>query len=620
MRQFNAEVSRVLQIVIHSLYTNKDVFLRELISNASDACEKLRYLALSYHALSDGAYHPKITVHVDSKAGIISVRDNGIGMNEDELVHHLGTIAKSGTLDFLEKFHKSSAQNNDLIGQFGVGFYASFMIADKVDVKTTRAGEDGAHSLLWTSNGTDGFEVKKINENLPYGTEVIVYLKETERDTYLNKFKIENIIKTYSEHITTPIEFKYDEEESAIINEQKAIWLRNKSDITKEEYENFCYSLCPSPSKEHILLLHNTLEGVVNFTSLVFIPDSKPFDIYHPDRNGRVALYVRHVFIGDKNIELLPRYMRFVYGIIDSSELPLNVSRETLQDSIILAKIRDTIIKKIFSELESKAENDPELYQKFWKNFGDVFKEGLCESNGHRQTLMSLLRFYTTKSTDKLVSLSEYINRMHAEQKEIYYFVSDNVKDMLSSPQIETFTKNDLEVILFSDVVDSFWLSVVHDHDGKDLKSITRADIDLSYVKDASKKEEEKVDSEQEKDMTAKFMKALDGKISAVKISTKLIDSPVCISVNPGSMDMRMEQVLLREKQLNKKLLKILEINPSHPLITKAYAMLCSGSEDDNKLGEKLVDVLLGVAMISDGESLSDHASFGKRVVDLLCS
>ena len=620
MHNFSADVSKVLRLVIHSIYTNKDIFLRELISNASDACEKARYLIETGECEGENELQSKIEIILNKKEKYISVKDNGIGMTENELINHLGTIAKSGTEDFLNKIENSKTTANELIGQFGVGFYSCFMVSDKVEVKTRRRGKNGEKSLLWTSNGVDGFEIKTLKEDIQYGTEVKVYIKEENQEDYLNQFKVENIIKTYSNHISFPISLQVDNETTQI-NSEKALWMRQKNEITEEQYENFFHSLCHMPSKP-FMIMHNKVEGNLEFTNLLFIPSTKPFDLYHPDMLTRIKLYVRHVFISEKDIDIIPHYLRFVYGIVDSNDLPLNMSRETLQDNKILSKIRDNLVKKILSELETKAEKEPEQYNEFWKNFGPVLKEGLCESIVDRETLMKITRFYTSKSKDKLVSFDEYIAGMKENQKEIYFFTGENIDEMMSSPEMEVFIKNNIEVILFTDVVDSFWTSVIHDHKGKDLKSITRADIDLKDLnKQDDDKNKNKTDdgSKEEKTMIDNFMKILQGKVSAVKITTKLIDSPSCLSVAPGTMDSRMEDYLVAQKQLKKRSLKILEINPKHKLVQMANQLLKNNNNNCTNLkGEDLVFIINDLACIAQGERLDNSNLTVKRILNLI--
>ena len=633
MYNFNAEVSKVLRLVIHSLYTNKDVFLRELISNASDACEKTRYLEVIKALKDNSGYNPKIIVSLNEKEGYVSVKDNGIGMNKDELINHLGTIAKSGTEDFLKKAKEEKANAEELIGQFGVGFYSCFMVSDKVEVRTKRRAEnivndavksnntennnESDKGYIWKSNGVDGFEITE-DSSLDYGTEIIVYIKDSEKEDYLNRFKVENIIKTYSNHISVPIEFCGEKDTITQINPEKALWLRNKHEITKEQYTEFYRSVCHMPSEPYITI-HSNVEGSIEFKSLLFIPTTKPFDLYHPDMLTRIKLYVRHVFISEQNIDIIPHYLRFVYGVVDSSDLPLNVSRETLQNNKILSQIKDTLVKKVFHELKDKMQNDKEGYDAFWNNFGPVLKEGLCDGLADRESLMQMTRFYTSKSKDKLISFDDYINGMKPEQKDIYFFIGEDVDDMMNSPEMEIFLKNDIEVILLTDVVDSFWTNVIHDHKGKDLKSITRADIDLSQIDKNTKKDDDKENTKEEKEMIDTFMNILKGKVVAVKITTKLIDSPSCLSIAPGAMDSRMEEFLVAQKQLKKRSLKILEINPNHRLVKQAFEMLKDKKNTDNKKsGEDLVNMIYDLAVIGQGDKLDNAGLAVKRILSHL--
>ena len=621
MYNFNAEVSKVLKLVIHSIYTNKDIFLRELISNASDACEKARYLDVAGLLKDNNFASSKIIVSLDEKEKCISIKDNGIGMNKDELINNLGTIASSGTEMFLKNADKKTTE--ELIGQFGVGFYSCFMVSDNVVVKTKRRGEKNSEiesdkGYIWKSDGEHGFDIEE-DDNIEYGTEVIVYIKDEDKDDYLNRFKLENIIKTYSNHISVPIEY-YGEKDTAIqINPEKALWLRNKSEISKEQYTDFFHSVCHMPSDPYIVI-HQNIEGNVEFKSLLFIPSTKPFDLYHPDMLTRIKLYVKHVFISEKDIDIIPHYLRFVYGVVDSNDLPLNMSRETLQNNRILSQIKDILIKKIFSELKDKMKNDINGYNEFWGNFGPVLKEGLCESIADRESLMSMVRFYTSKSLDKLTNFDEYIERMNNKQKDIYFFIGESVEEMMQSPEMELFIKNGIEVIFLTDVVDSFWTNVVFDHKGKNLKSITRADIDLSNIDNQeTKKEGDNAKTDEEKEMIEKFMKILTGKIVAVKISTKLIDSPSCLSIAPGSMDSRMEEFLVAQKQLKKKSLKILEINSNHNLVKKAFDLIKDDKDDIKyKEGEDLVKLIYDLAVISDGSKLENSGMTIKRILSHL--
>lgn len=621
--EFNADVSKVLRLVIHSIYTNKDIFLRELISNASDACEKARYLIATGECEGEDNLQGKIEVNVNKKDGYVSVKDNGIGMTENELINHLGTIAKSGTEDFLNKIENEKTTASELIGQFGVGFYSCFMVSNNVEVRTRRRGKNGEKGLIWTSNGVDGFNINE-DDTIEYGTEVKVFIKDEDKDDYLNQFRIENIIKTYSNHISFPIEFKGEDGIITQINGEKALWMRSKNEITDEQYENFYHSICHMPSKP-FMTIHNKVEGNLEYTNLLFIPSTKPFDLYHPDMLTRIKLYVRHVFISEKDIDLIPHYLRFVYGIVDSNDLPLNMSRETLQDNKILSKIRDNLIKKIFSELKNKAEKEPEQYAEFWGNFGPVLKEGLCESIADRETLMHLTRFYTNKSKDKLVSFDEYVAGMKEKQKDIYYFIGENIDEMMNSPEMEIFNKNDIEVILFTDVVDSFWTNVIFDYKGKNLKSITRADIDLSdlVITNEEKDKQTAKNSDEEKEMINNFMKVLEGKVAGVKITTKLIDSPSCLSTAPGAMDSRMEDYLVAQKQMKKRSLKILEINPKHKLVKEANNLIKTEGNDEEtrnkrEQGKELIMLINDLALISQGEHLENQNAVVKRILKFI--
>lgn len=620
-QSFGADVTRVLKLVIHSIYTNKDIFIRELLSNSSDALEKLRYkTAVNQDNVIDIKGEFEINLKIDKDLGVIIFRDNGIGMSESEMIENLGTIAKSGTGDFLEEALKDvNKKSADLIGQFGVGFYSAFMISDKVEVKSRRY--DSQDSFLWHSDGIDSFFIEKLDENIDIGTEIKVFVKEEYKDLYLDKFKVENVIKTYSNHISFPIYLQYQEEGKILINDSRSIWLRNKSEITNEEYVAFYKSLSYFPS-DPLLIIHHRAEGRVEFVGLFFIPDNKPLDMFHPDRNTKIKLYIKKVFISEATIDIIPKYLRFIYGVVDSDDLPLNISRESIQTDQRISKIKDVVTNKVHSELKDLLSKDRIKYEKFWNNFGPVFKEGLCESNSSREDLLSLTLFKTTKSSGFLISFEEYISRMPAEQKEIYYFIGEKYEDMMSSPELEVFIKNHIEVILFIDVVDSFWINVIHDYKGKDLKSILNSDLDLSNLIKNELSDNEKEGNEEKKASDAKivqkFADVLGKKVCEVKVSKKLIDSPACLSIRPGSMDIKMERFLLEQNQISSKTLKVLEINTENDLVKHANELLNHTSDGDKKIGSEIVEAIFELACISQGESIENPSIFAKRIYSLM--
>jgi len=487
-REFQAEVTKVLDLVINSLYSNKEIFLRELISNASDACDKLRYTALTEKKLIDPGTELTITISVDKKTKSIIVSDNGIGMNHDELIENLGTIAKSGTTAFLEGLSGDKKKDADLIGQFGVGFYACFSVANKVEVISRRAGEEKA--WLWSSEGAGSFTIVE-SERESQGSTITVYLNKDSKE-YLEEARIQNIIKTYSDHISIPIQMeKTDGKEITVdqLNSGSAIWTRAKSDISKEQYKEF-YHHVGHVFDDPWLTLHNKAEGKIEYTNLLFIPSSKPFDLMNPERKHKVKLYVKRVFITDDCEDLMPGYLRFVRGIVDSEDLPLNVSREMLQHNVLVSHIKKALMKRVFSELKKKSTKKPDEYATFWDNFGAVLKEGLYEDHENRETLLELSRFNTTTS-DEITSLHDYSERMNEGQTEIFYITGDDGEMLKASPQIEGFKARDIEVLLLTDPVDEFWLSMVGQYNDKPFKSVTSGDINLETIKrgDGAKKE-----------------------------------------------------------------------------------------------------------------------------------
>ena len=595
-KKFGTETAKILQLVIHSLYTNKDIFLRELISNASDACDKLRFSAQQNSALLDDDSPLKITLQIDEKARTITLTDNGIGMDENDLIENLGTIAKSGTAAFLEQNEKADVS---LIGQFGVGFYSAFMVADLVEVFTRKAGTDT--SFKWTSVGEGEYTIESTDAQ-PRGTKIVLHLRKKE-DVYLDKFRLQHIVKTYSDHIAIPVIYLGDKEEQ--FNSGTAIWMRPKSEISEQQYQEF-YKAVSHQVDTPFMRLHGKAEGTIEYSYLLFVPTMKPFDLFHPDRMRRVKLFVKRVFIAEENIDVIPRYLRFIRGIIDSEDLPLNVSRETLQANPIVEKIRAAITKKILGEFKKKSQKEPEEYAKFWANFGAVIKEGLCEGLENREQILEICRFNSTKS-GKPIALDEYLERMKADQKEIYYLSGENLDAMRNSPQLEGFEKRGIEVLLFNDSVDDFWVQVGHEYKGKQFKSVTRADIELE--------ENAAEESPTHTDLLALFKAELGDKVKDVRVSKKLDSSPVCLAVAAGDLDMRMERFLRDQKQLPEgapMTAKILEINPNHALI---MAMELRGDCTEVR---DLINLLLDQAMIAEGENVSDIKAFSQRLSHFL--
>jgi len=604
--QFNAEISKVLQLMIHSLYTNKDIFLRELVSNASDACDKLRYAALTTPELADGEANFAISLEINKDTRTLTISDNGVGMSRDELIANLGTIAKSGTQEFAKMLTGDAKKDMPLIGQFGVGFYASFMVADRVKVISTKAGS--SETFAWESEGAGEFTVSE-SEIMGRGTSITLHLKK-DADDYLEPFRLRHIISTYSDHISFPIFLVGEDGAREQINSASALWTRSKSDITHEQYNEF-YHHTAHAFDEPFLTLHHKAEGKLEYTSLLFVPSSKPIDLFHPDRKTRIKLYVKRVFITEEHADLVPAYLRFVRGVVDSEDLPLNISRETLQHNPMLIKIKDAVTKKILSELKKKAESDEAGYKEFWGNFGAVLKEGLCEATSPREAILEACRFNSTNTdTDTITSLDDYVARMKSGQENIFYLTGENMTALRSSPQIEGFAARGIEVLLLADHVDDFWVNVVHEYKSKKLKSVTRSDIDLDAIAPAPSAENDAKKDEQKGDFSAlcaKFKEILGDNVSEVRTTQKLGASAVCLATIEGAMDFRLERFLIEQKQIASAAAKILEINPNHSII-KHLAEKTDANIDD------VVWLLFDQARILEGEELKDPAAFTRRL------
>ena len=615
--EFQAEVSKVLGLVINSLYSNKEIFLRELISNASDASDKLRYLSLTDQQLAKGLAEFSINITTVKKDRTITIADNGIGMNNADLVENLGTVARSGTTAFLESLSGDEKKDSALIGQFGVGFYASFSVGEKVEVLTRKAGEKQA--WLWTSDGKSSYSIAEAERNDP-GTSVTVYLKKEDKD-YIEEARIRNIVRTYSDHISIPIMLAGKEGETQI-NTGSAIWTRQKKDITDEQYKEF-YHHVGNVYDEPWVTLHNRAEGKIEYTNLMFIPSSKPYDLMNPDRKNRLQLYVKRVFITDDCDDLMPAYLRFVRGIVDSEDLPLNISREMLQHNVVVKRIRSALIRRVFNELQKKAEKDPEEFSKFWANFGAVLKEGLYEDHENRDKILEIVRFNSTAS-DKLISLAEYVERMKKGQTEIYYISGEGLDLVKASPQLEGFKARGIEVLLMTDPVDEFWLPMVGQFDDKPFTSATSGGVDLSKIKNVKDKKENDDKNEAKKADDASVAKlilalkeSLGETVKDVCSSDRLTDSAVCLVAGEGDMDLHLERMLKMQGQMEvPTAARVLEINPAHPLIIKM-------SEVVNKPTKKtalndMALLLFDQARIIEGEPVSDPAAFSQRLNSIL--
>ncbi|MCV3769438.1 MAG: molecular chaperone HtpG [Wolbachia pipientis] len=617
--KFDAEIEKVLNIVIHSLYTNKEIFLRELISNASDACDKLRYESQLNPNLLDSNDELKITISVNKDKNELYITDNGIGMNRQDLIDNLGTIASSGTQKFLEaiKSSKDSSQTVELIGKFGVGFYSSFMVASEVIVESRKAGEK--ESWNWKSKGDGKYSINKSNNQIIRGTKITLVV-HPEDNEFLDKFRIENIVTTYSDHINSPIEFINEEGKSEKLNSKAAIWTKQKNDITQEKHNDFFRSVA-HVGGEPWMILHNKNEGAIEYTNLLYIPSIKPFDLFHPDRRCSVKLYVNKVFITEDNVQIIPQYLRFLKGIVDSPDLPLNINRETLQNNRVVDQIKKSLTKRVIFELGKKAQENLEEYTKFWSNFGAVLKEGLCEAMpiDEREALLSICRFHST-SNDKLVSIDDYISRMKPEQEYIYYLTGNSLDSVKYSPQLEGFVSKGLEVILLIDPVDDFWTSVIHDYKNQKFKSVTRADVDLEKFSLREKDKDNKLDEIKNETNTESilqyFTKVLGNSVKNIKISKKLTDSPVCLAVDEGTMDLRMERFLREQKQLNYRTPKVLEINTKHPIIKNIAKSHAKNGE--NQILEDMIYLLFYQACIMENEEIDNVNLFAKRLNNLL--
>ncbi len=625
---FQAEVGKLLDIVAHSLYSHKEIFLRELISNASDACDKLRYEALTKPDLLAGEGEFRIEIATDAKAKTLTISDNGVGMNKDDLIDALGTIARSGTQAFMQalkdaaqKAEKGGDAGVNLIGQFGVGFYSAFMVADTVEVTSRRAGGDT--TWRWTSDGKGAFEIEPA-ARAGRGTDVVLHLKKDAKE-YLDAPRLENIVRRYSDHIAVPVILKGTEKdaEDRTLNSALALWTRDKKDITDEQYAEL-YHHVGMAYDEPWMTLHNKVEGVVSYTNLLFIPTERPFNLFHPDRKGSVKLYVKRVFITDDCDALVPGYLRFLKGVVDSEDIDLNVSREMLQENPALRKIKSGLVKRVLGELAKKAEKAPDDYAKFWETFGMVLKEGLHEDFENREKLLDLVRFRSS-GADGWTSLADYVGRMKDGQDAIYYISGEDAEQVAKSPQLEGFRAKGVEVLYMTDPVDEFWLSAVGAFSEKPFKSATRGGVDLSKIKgaEADKAADEQKDKPAEEKaagldpLIAAFKVALGDKVKDVRLSDRLTESPVCLIADEQGLDMHLERLLKQHKQIDGLSARVLEINPTHPLIKRL-----AGVAEEKKGGDPILDdaafLLLDQARIVEGEPVLDPQAFTRRMSNVM--
>ena len=618
---FQAEVSRLLQLMVHSVYSNKEIFLRELISNAADACEKLRYAAITDPTLTAGDETFAVIIEADKEAGTVVISDNGIGMNRQELIDNLGTIARSGTKAFLDSLSEAK-DGSALIGQFGVGFYSCFMVAESVTVTSRKAGDEEAWT--WTSDGLGAFTVDAADaDSAPArGTRIVITLKDDEK-SFADTGELERIIKAYSAHIPIPVSIREkDVEDVKSVTDGSALWVKSKSGVTAEEYKEF-YGHVSGQFDEPALTLHYRAEGRHEYSVLLFVPSMKPFDLFDPDRKGRVKLYVRRVFITDE-AEVLPAWLRFVRGVIDSEDLPLNLSREMLQSNPVLEAIKKGVTSRVLSELEKTAEKDAETFAKVWDAFGAVLKEGLYEDPSRRDALLKISRFKTTKSGDGLRSLADYLADMKENQTKIYFALGESPESVLSSPHLEGFRARDVEVVLLSDSVDAFWVQTALGYEGKPFQSITQggADLeDIAVADEEAEKETDEVAAARAADvatLAAFFKETLGDKVQEVRESQRLAESPVCLVAPEFGPDRQMEKIMGRAGRDMGALAPVLEINPKHALITGLAKSF--GKASDKGQFQDAAWLLLGQARILDGELPDDPADYSKRINAILAT
>ena len=617
---FQAEVKQILHLVTHSLYSNKEIFLRELVSNASDACDKLRFEALNKPELFEDQPNLEVRVAFDAEAKTITITDNGIGLSADEAVANLGTIAKSGTREFMAALEADQKKDAQLIGQFGVGFYSGFIVADRIAVESRRAGLKPEEGVRWISEGAGDFEVETITR-AQRGTSVTLHLREGEEE-FLSGWKLKSIISKYSDHISLPILMQKEEwdaeakkqvlrDEWAPVNKAAALWTRNKNDITKEQYDEF-YKQLSYDSEPPLAYTHNRVEGRSEYTQLLFIPAKAPFDLWNRDRRGGVKLYVKRVFIMDDAEALMPVYLRFVKGVIDSSDLPLNVSRELLQESRDVKAIREGSTKRVLSMLESLADSEDaaerEKYTKFWKDFGGVLKEGIGEDHANQERLAKLLRFASTHA-DEGVSFADYVGRMKEGQEAIYYITADTLAAAKSSPQLEVFRKKGIEVLLLTDRVDEWMLSHLYEFDGKSLQSVAKGAVDLGKLQDEEEKKQAEEAATAFKPVLDRLKEALKDCAKDVRLTTRLVDSPACLVVDEGDMSGHLARLLKQSGQQAPQSKPILEVNAEHALVKRL---------DNSMHFDELAHILFDQALLAEGGHLEDPAAYVRRVNALL--
>jgi molecular chaperone HtpG len=636
--QFQTEVDQLLQLMIHSLYSNKEIFLRELISNSSDACDKLRFEAISNDALYEGDGDLRIEIDFDEEANTVTIRDNGIGMNREEIIENIGTIAKSGTKEFLEKLTGDAAKDSNLIGQFGVGFYSSFIVADRVILTSRKAGDDKEQGSRWESTGESGFSLETL-ELEKHGTEITLYLKEDEKE-FASKYRLQNIISTYSDHIPLAIkmlnkveaveateEVKDDDgnvlspaqealdasETWETVNKANALWTRSKSDIKKDEYNDF-YKTVSNDWQAPLAWSHNRVEGKLEYTSLLYIPSKAPMDLYEQKQTQGIKLYVQRVYIMDDMDNLMPHYLRFIRGLIDSNDLPLNISREILQSNRAVDSMRKASVKKILGLLEKMAKRDDGKYANFWKEFGQVMKEGLGEDFDNKDRIAKLLRFSSTETdnSEQTISLEDYVSRMQEGQDKIYYVSAESFTAAKNSPHLEIFRKKGIEVLLLSDRVDEWMMGSFPEFEGKKLQSVAKGDLDLGELDSDEDKEKQKKVEEESASIIKQLKEELAEKVEDVRVSHRLTSSPSCLILSEQDMALYMQQMMKQAGHEMPSSKPVLEINPNHPLLARMAA-----ETDDDKFKD-WASVLFDQALLAEGGQLEDPAGFVHKLNSLM--
>lgn len=617
---FQTEVRQLLKLMIHSLYSNKEIFLRELISNASDACDKLRFEALTDDGLMEDDAELKIQVDFDKAAKTVTIRDNGIGMSREEVMENIGTIAKSGTQQFFQSLTGDQAKDAQLIGQFGVGFYSAFIVADRVTLTTRRAGMGAEHGVRWESDGEGEYTIETL-EKPGRGTEVTLHLREAEAE-FAEGFRLRHIINKYSDHINLPIEMPAEAQdketedqkgEFEVVNSASALWARPKNEISAEEYNEF-YKHIAHDFEDPLAHVHTKVEGNQAYTTLFYLPQRAPFDLWDRDKRHGVKLYVKRVFIMDDAEQLMPTYLRFIRGVVDSDDLPLNVSREILQRNKQIDTIRAASVKKVLGLLESMAKDEADKYQKFWDEFGNVIKEGPAEDHANKARIAKLLRFASTRGEgdQQTVSLDDYIGRMKEGQDKIYYITADSFAAANNSPHLEVFRKKEIEVLLMGDRVDEWMMSFLDEYEGKSFQSIAKGELDLGELEDEQEKEEAKKSQEEHKDLLERMQTALGDKVKEVRISHRLTRSPSCLVVEQHDMNLSMQKILKQAGHDVPTMKPILEINAEHPLVQRFE------NEQDQQRFSDWAHVLLDQATLSEDGQLDDPASFVSRLNELM--